>query len=1071
MLSRFVILLSLAGALWSQTRDTASIFGTVDDAQGAAMPGAVITLTTVATGQVRSTISDESGRYTFNLLPVGSYHVAVEQPSFRRYERTGILLRANENVKIDIRMEVGDVKTTVSVDAAATQIETQVATLKETVDRSRVVDLPLNGRDAAQLALLVPGVVDGRSSSGITGQDSFSVNGSRNNNVRYTLDGGQNMDNHLNTNVPFPFPDAVEEFSVQTSNMGPDQGNSSAGAINIVTRSGGNRVHGDAFWFVRNSEFNATNFFSHQPDRLKRNQTGFTLGGPVRKNRLFAFGGFQRLWIRSAPGSLRSQTLTAAERQGDFSSNRIIIRDPLTGQAFPGNRIPQDRFSSAAQKFLAFSPLPGADGFAPYSTVQLENGRQYIGRLDYMLNTRQTLMFRAFHNEQENPLHSAPDNILATLRASEAPSKSATVAHSFTVSPNMIVHTQLSGTHIGEQGRSDFLKTYADFGVKVYAPSNDIQVALTNSGVGFNNPWQRLFKRASEEIIHDWTWTRGGHTIAAGVQFTWGQYNEATLYDISGRFRFDGSFTGFDRADFLLGRLSWFHQTNGEYENRRQFLKGFYFGDTWRVTRKLSLNLGLRYEPYTFMSDTQDRNQTFDLANFNNRVKSQIFPLAPPGFLYHGDTAPAGYPCGPKIPLQVSCSDNNNFAPRIGFAWDPFGDGKSVIRGGYGIFYDVPLTRVQNNSNNVAPFGYEVQFYDGLLDNPYLGREDQNRYPLTKFTKDTPYPNPVAMYVLDSKWITALTQNWNLTVERQVLPNTRLRVAYVGTKGSHLMGFYDQNSPIYNPNLTLAQNRADVQGRRPLAAIGQMRRNFHGLNSTYNGLQISVDKRFSSGFSILSFYSWSKSIDYESINDGIGGYAGSLPTNFFLTRGPADQNVPHRFVTSFVWELPGPPGASPLVKLLARNWRLSGILAFQSGRPFNVAATGDPLAGVDFTARANLAGTGYPVLDPGRSKAARIDAYFDKNRFVNAAPNTVGTLGRNVLLGPGSSNVDVSLSKGLRFPFLGEAGAGELRLESFNVFNRTNFGNPVTGITNVNFGRLTTAGSPRIVQLAVKILF
>ena len=250
-----------------------------------------------------------------------------------------------------------------------------------------------------------------------------------------------------------------------------------------------------------------------------------------------------------------------------------------------------------------------------------------------------------------------------------------------------------------------------------------------------------------------------------------------------------------------------------------------------------------------------------------------------------------------------------------------------------------------------------------------------------------------------------------------------------------------------------------------------MRRNFHGLNSIYNGLQISVDKRFSSGFSILSFYTWSKTIDYESINDGIGGYAGSLPTNFFLTRGPADQNVPHRFVTSFVWELPGPAGASPLVKLLARNWRLSGILAFQSGRPFNVAATGDPLAGVDFTARANLAGTGYPVLDPGRSKAARIDAYFDKNRFVNAAPNTVGTLGRNVLLGPGSSNMDVSLSKGLRFPFLGEAGAGELRLESFNVFNRTNFGNPVTGLTNVNFGRLTSAGSPRIVQLAVKILF
>src|SRR5437667_789398 len=408
---RFIVLLSLAVAVFCQTRDTASIFGAVDDAQGGAIAGAAVKLTSIATGQIRTTSADESGRYIFSSLPVGSYQLAVEHPSFRRYERSGILLQANDNVKIDFRMEVGDVKTVVSVDAAATQIETQVATLKETVDQARIVDLPLNGRDAAQLALLVPGVVDGRSSSGITGQDSFSINGSRNNNVRYTLDGGQNMDNHLNNNVPFPFPDAVQEFSVQTSNMGPDQGNSSAGAVNIVTKSGSNQVHGDVFWFVRNSEFNATNFFSRQPDRLKRNQTGFTLGGPVRKNRLFAFGGYQQLWIRSAPGNLRTQTLTAAERQGDFSSNRIILQDPATGQPFAGNRIPRDRLSSAAQKFLAFSPLPGADGFAPYSTIQLENGRQYIGRVDYVLSARQTVLFRAFRNRQENPLHSAPDNI------------------------------------------------------------------------------------------------------------------------------------------------------------------------------------------------------------------------------------------------------------------------------------------------------------------------------------------------------------------------------------------------------------------------------------------------------------------------------------------------------------------------------------------------------------------------------------------------------------------------------------------------------------------------------------
>ncbi|HWB98736.1 MAG TPA: carboxypeptidase-like regulatory domain-containing protein, partial [Bryobacteraceae bacterium] len=364
---RFVVLLSVAACAWAQTRDTAAIFGTVDDAQGAVIAGATLTLRNTATGQARTTTSDVSGRYTFNLLPVGAYQLEVEQSSFQRYQRSGIVLQANENVKIDIQMQVGDVKTTVSVDAAATQIETQVATIKETVDRKRVVDLPLNGRDAAQLALLVPGVVSGQYKTGVNGQDSFSFNGSRNNNVRFTLDGGQNMDNHYNMNIPFPFPDAVEEFSVQTSNMGPDQGNVSAGAVNIVTKSGGNQVHGDVFWFVRNSNFNANNFFSQQPDRLKRNQAGFTLGGPIVKNKLFAFGGFQQLWIRSAPGDLRYQALTAAERQGDFSGDNVTIKDPATGMPYPGNRIPTSQFSPAAQKLLTASPLPGPDGYVNYS--------------------------------------------------------------------------------------------------------------------------------------------------------------------------------------------------------------------------------------------------------------------------------------------------------------------------------------------------------------------------------------------------------------------------------------------------------------------------------------------------------------------------------------------------------------------------------------------------------------------------------------------------------------------------------------------------------------------------------
>ena len=1067
----FTLWIFVCTLVCAQTRDTAALVGDIVDSQGASIVGATVTLTSVQTGQTRTTSSDSSGRYRFSLLPVGSYQLTAEQPSFRRYERRGITVQANENLKVDVVLEIGDVKSTITVDAAANQVETEVATLKETVDQKRVVDLPLNGRDAATLALLVPGVVSGQYNTGVSGQDSFSFNGSRNNNVRFTLDGGQNMDNHYNMNVPFPFPDAVEEFSVQTSNMGPDQGNSSAGAVNIVTKAGTNKVHGDVFWFVRNSNFNATNYFSHQPDSLKRNQLGFTLGGPLVKNRLFAFGGYQHLWIRSAPGNLRFQSLTAAERQGDFSAFRAPIVDPARNNTpFAGNRIPVSRFSPAAVRLLGVSPAPAANGFTNYTISTPESGRQYIGRLDYIINDRQTILFRAFSNEQQDPFHSPTDNINASRRSVDVPSKSATLAYNYTVSPNMVVHTQLSGTHIIEQGRTDLPLSYASFGISVYAPSNDISVSLANSGVSFTAPHQRLFKRASEEIIHDWTWTRGAHTFTWGTQISWGQYNEATLYHASGAFSFNGYATGYDRADFMLGLFSSFDQNNGEYENRRQFLKGFYGGDNWRINRHLTLNLGVRYEPYTFFGDTMDRNQTFDLGNYQQGVRSKIFLNAPAGLLYRGDAAPSTYPCGPTIPKVVTCSDNNNVAPRIGFAWDPVGDGKTSVRGGYGIFYDVPMTRAQNNSNDVAPFSYGVQFYSGQLDSPYAGRENLNLFPITTFNADSPYPSPLQTYVLPSKWVTSYTQNWNFTIEHQLFSDTRIRVAYVGTKGSHLMGYYDQNAPIYNRSLSLTANRATIDARRPIKGFQQIYRDINGLNSTSNALQLSVNKRFSRGFSVLGSYTWSKSIDYESINDGIGGFSSSYPFNFALHRGPADQNIPQRFVTSFLWELPGSKTGSRALQYVTGGWRLSGIVTLQSGRPFGVLATGDTLAGIDGN-YANVSGTGSLLLDTGRGKAASVREYFDISRLSNPNGGTLGTLGRNTIQGPGLANVDASLAKTLKLPFLGEGGSTEMRLEAFNALNRTNFNNPVTSLSNPAFGQLTTAGDPRILQLAVKILF
>ncbi len=389
LLTAAISLIGLAGLVSAQTRDTAAMFGTVTDSQGALIPGATVTLTSANTQQLRSTKTGESGGYLFSLLPVGAYSISVERAGFKRYERKGVVVQANENVNGSVSLEIGDVQSTVVVDAQASQVETRSATLKETVDSRRVVELPLNGRNAADLSLLATGVVSGvTNNTGDTafadpyhprGQKQLTVDGSRNNNLRYTLDGGEHMDSLRNFNLHFPFPDALQEFSVQTSNMSPEHGISSAGAVNVVTKSGTNQIHGDLFWFVRNTALNATNFFSQQQDNLKRNQAGFTLGGPILKNKLFVFGGFQDLDIRTAPGNSQSQSLTAAERSGNFAGDPTIF-DPLTGQPFPNNTIPTARLSPASLKLLQFLPAPAADGFAHYTIAFAEKEKQYVVR-------------------------------------------------------------------------------------------------------------------------------------------------------------------------------------------------------------------------------------------------------------------------------------------------------------------------------------------------------------------------------------------------------------------------------------------------------------------------------------------------------------------------------------------------------------------------------------------------------------------------------------------------------------------------------------------------------------------
>src|SRR5690349_5205467 len=479
-----LLLLTFVVMAPAQVRDTASLFGAISDPHGSVVASAKVTITNTSTGLSRSAVTDGSGGFVFSLLPVGSYTLTAEQSGFRKYERQNILLQANENIRVDVNLEVGNITESVTVNALTAQVDTRAATLNHTVDSKRMVELPLNGRNPADLVLLAPGVTPVGGNTGDQGsaawrprgQKEVSVNGSRNNNLRYTLDGGTNMDDLVNDNLDFPFPDAVQEFSAQTSNMGVEQGGLSGGALNVITKSGTNSLHGDVFWFVRNTALNASNFFSRGQDQLKRNQYGFTVGGPFIKNRLFGFMGYQKLTIRQAPGNIRELTLTAAERRGDFSSNPIKLHDPLSsaGALFPNNIIPASRFSPAALKVLSLSPLPDADGFLRYSVSSPDNGLQGIGKLDYVHSAKHSFVFRAFESDGNQPYHSPPDNIHAARYSGFRDNRSGTLGHTWILNSTTVIHTQFTAAHQLANIATDFPLTMAGLGVDLKANGNHI---------------------------------------------------------------------------------------------------------------------------------------------------------------------------------------------------------------------------------------------------------------------------------------------------------------------------------------------------------------------------------------------------------------------------------------------------------------------------------------------------------------------------------------------------------------------------------------------------------------------
>jgi len=1042
-----------AGLLGAQGNVT--IFGTVTDPTGGAIPGVKITATNKDTGISRETSTGPTGDYVLSQLAIGTYTVKAEAAGFKTFVQDNIQTQVDENRRVNITMAVGAVSDSITVEAEAVQVETRSGSLKQVIDSARIVELPLNGRNPLQLQYLVAG------SGGVVGagqeqNDSVSINGSRPNTNNYTLDGADNHDPYFNTPSVFPNPDALEEFSLQTSAYSADRGRNAGAIMNAVTRSGTNTLHGTLFEFVRNEKFNARNFFANSVPPFKRNQFGGTLGGPIRRDKSFFFGSVQRTTERSTPGVLNPTVLTAEQRKGDWSTSglRTPLRDPLGGN-FPNNVIPASRLSQPAQKFLdAFVPLPNRPP-NQYSFASQEkiNDTQVVVKLDHLARTAHRLSGRMLYNTNDN--YQAANNVTLPgfLALIQYRNWSAASTHTWIVSPR-VINTFTFGYQQIDRDQVPIVpgnKGWHDFGAGfVRAWPDDPLVGWDTNIAGYFRPQSRYplhHYRKNFQFSEALSWNLGAHYLRVGADVRRNVLRLQENFQTDPGVTFQATFTGNAAADLLLGRPTNFTQIAPDSNRPRTTEIAAYIQDDWKATRRLTLNLGLRWDPFFPFSDPDNR---FAQVRFGQQ--STIFPQAPLGYVFPGDKG---------VPAATYNNQWNDWGPRFGFAFDPTGKGKTSIRGGYGIFYSQIRQQANNQISNNQPFSIKltVQNPSGGLERPYA--DTGNPFPF--YAPRTPQEIAAYKFLLPlnvTQWNpdmrNAISQQWNFTLQREIKGWVGT-AAYVGSKGNHLFVQNELNPAVYGaPGRTVDARRIyypTFTSITDYSATG---------NSTYHSLQLTANRRMSRGLTALINYTWSKFLD-------TGSGDGAAPQNPFdrdAEKGPSNHDIPHRLVSSLIYNLPALKGSSRWVREALGGWEINGIITLNSATPFTVTSGRDNSGTAVNNDRPNVVGDWR--LPGGRSKAEKIQQYFNIAAFAQNPPGTFGNAGRNILRGPFRHNFDIGAIKnfGIR-----EGHRLQFRSEFFNLLNHANLGNPNGNASNVNFGRILSAGSPRVIQLALKYVF
>ncbi len=1124
-----VCLVLLTSAIaFAQAGATAQISGLVKDTSGGVLPGADVIATQTDTGFRRDALTDAAGAYTIPSLPIGPYKIEVNLQGFKTYSRTGIVLRVNDNPVINVELSLGAVEETVLVQAESPLIETRNMGVGQVMDNKRILELPLNGRNPADLVQYLPAVVPqpqlnatSRSFGGTQGGLAFSIAGGQSYGVAYLLDGATHNNPYDNLNLPLPFPDALQEFKVETSALTAQNGMHSGAAVNAVTKSGTNRVHGDVFEFLRHHSLNATNPFNaknpdgtRKDDGLKRNQYGGTLGGPLRTDRMFYFVGYQGTNTRQLPSDNRAFVPTSAMLNGDFTAFASAVcnagRQITLASPFSGNRVDPALFSKAA--LAVTSRLPKTDdpcGLVQYTLPTNTDEAQLVGKIDYQLGSKQSYFGRYISTSffQQPPYESSGGNALTTRQGGrDNLAQSVTGGHNYVLSSAAVNSFRLAFNRTSiHRTNSDFFGT-ADVGINIYNyMPNYILLNVTPSGfqLGGGTENEARFNTNTYQLSDDLTLIRGTHQFVIGGNWAhWNSFSTANVRS-PGQLTVGNTATGLALGDFLLGRLSGaigLQQSAPNFLEMMQTYVGIYAQDTWRAGPNLTVNYGVRWEPFFPQQITNNAVYNFDSTRFQQGVKSVVYKNAPAGLYYPGDE---GFPSQAGQHAVWS-----NVGPRVGIAWDPTGSTRTSVRAAYGRSFDFVNAQFHLNTSNAPPWGDEIRITNpaGGLDNPFLGSGQGNIFPTPTASPDVVF-TPFGPYLsLNYDMKTPYVDLWNVTVERQFSTNWVVSAGYVGSRTSNILESTPLNNP--SPSVTVARDlngnviatcvpgaanfqtcmTANQNQRRPFYLANPTQGQYYGNvdgyvtngRQRYNGMLLSVARRAGRGTTVGANYTLSHCTGSP---DGFGGGTANLangyndPNDPHFDDGNCTSDRRHVFTLTASVESPRFEGSNAALRAVASGWRLVGSFRALSG-PFLTVTPGSDRAlnSQQATQRASQI-LDNPYDDDSINPANGGRKFLNPAAFAQPALGTQGTMVRNSIEGVGSKNLDLTLLRVFR---LANTQTIEIRAEAFNAMNWFQWlqpgqtqpgGAPNLALSSATFGQILAAGDPRFLQFGIKYGF